>query len=387
MNAPKPTATTRVTVQNEQLRAAADPRDVAIRGDVADVREQLAGEAHGEPALVRAPQRVASSSRSARPPRSGRRRRRAAATAMTAVMIALRRSIPKISSSSRALTRAAARRRASSSSARSTARRAASPSARRSAAGSASSSASRSCSIAASPFGNDVELGAAPAGTRRAIPAATSARPEWSATTRRHARRRGLGRDHAERLGEDRRHDGDVDERQQVHEVPVLERAGEERARRRQRLELARGSRRSRRSPRARRARAAPRTAPARPCSRSASRSRGRSARRSAKNSREPRGVAGIGMALVAVGGRRARASAISAASAASRGCGHELVDVDAGRHLVHAVDVADDVFEHAADVLRADVHGAAPARAPRRPSATAARCRASSTRARSRAP
>ena len=55
---------------------------------------------------------------------------------------------------------------------------------------------------------------------------------------RRRARGRGLGRDHAERLGEDRRHDGRVGERQQVHEVTVLERAGEERARRRGRLEL-----------------------------------------------------------------------------------------------------------------------------------------------------
>ena len=43
----------------------------------------------------------------------------------------------------------------------------------------------------------------------------------------------GLGRDHPERLGEDRRHDGDVGERQQVDEVAVLERAGEERPRRR----------------------------------------------------------------------------------------------------------------------------------------------------------
>ena len=45
---------------------------------------------------------------------------------------------------------------------------------------------------------------------------------------RRAAGRGGLGRDHAERLGEDRRHDGDVREREQMDEVPVLERAGEE---------------------------------------------------------------------------------------------------------------------------------------------------------------
>ena len=37
---------------------------------------------------------------------------------------------------------------------------------------------------------------------------------------------------------------------------------------------------------------------------------------------------------------------------------GAPLVDVDAGRHLVHAVDVADDVLQHLSDVRRADEHG-----------------------------
>ena len=37
---------------------------------------------------------------------------------------------------------------------------------------------------------------------------------------------------------------------------------------------------------------------------------------------------------------------------------GPPLVDVDAGRHLVHAVDVADDVLEHLSDVRRADEDG-----------------------------
>ena len=46
---------------------------------------------------------------------------------------------------------------------------------------------------------------------------------------RRAAGRRGLGRDHPERLGEDRRDDARVGEREQVPEVPVLERPGEER--------------------------------------------------------------------------------------------------------------------------------------------------------------
>ena len=38
-----------------------------------------------------------------------------------------------------------------------------------------------------------------------------------------------------------------------------------------------------------------------------------------------------------------------------------EVVDVDAGRHLVDAVDVPDDVVEHVADVLGADEDGIAP--------------------------
>src|SRR4051794_11410904 len=55
---------------------------------------------------------------------------------------------------------------------------------------------------------------------------------------RRRTRRRRLGRDHAEGLGEDRRDDRHVREREQVREVPVLEGAGEQRARRRRSLEL-----------------------------------------------------------------------------------------------------------------------------------------------------
>ena len=46
---------------------------------------------------------------------------------------------------------------------------------------------------------------------------------------RRAPRRRGLGGDHAERLREDGRDDGSVRERQEVNEMPVLERAREER--------------------------------------------------------------------------------------------------------------------------------------------------------------
>src|SRR4051794_16593342 len=53
-----------------------------------------------------------------------------------------------------------------------------------------------------------------------------------------HAGRGGLGRDHPERLGKDRGHDRDVAERQQVAQVAMLERPGEEGAERSPRLEL-----------------------------------------------------------------------------------------------------------------------------------------------------
>src|SRR5947209_19650285 len=55
---------------------------------------------------------------------------------------------------------------------------------------------------------------------------------------RRKSRSCGLGRDHAEGLREDRRHDGDVAQRKEMNEVPVLERAGEDGSRRRDGLEL-----------------------------------------------------------------------------------------------------------------------------------------------------
>ena len=61
--------------------------------------------------------------------------------------------------------------------------------------------------------------------------------PRVACDERRRARSCGLGGDHSERLGEDRRHDGRVGERQQMNEVTVLQRAGEECARRRCPLE------------------------------------------------------------------------------------------------------------------------------------------------------
>src|SRR5262245_907294 len=56
---------------------------------------------------------------------------------------------------------------------------------------------------------------------------------------RRTARGGGLGGDHPERLGEDRRHDDGVGEGDQVDEVAMPERPGEQRPRRRDALELA----------------------------------------------------------------------------------------------------------------------------------------------------
>ena len=70
--------------------------------------------------------------------------------------------------------------------------------------------------------------GGAPGRPPRALPRPRRGR-EWRATSGGQPAGGRLGRDHAERLREDRRHDRDVGERQQVHEVAVLERPGEER--------------------------------------------------------------------------------------------------------------------------------------------------------------
>ena len=51
---------------------------------------------------------------------------------------------------------------------------------------------------------------------------------------------------------------------------------------------------------------------------------------------------------------------------------GRELVEVDAGRDLVHPVDVTDDVLEHGADVRGADEDRVGAAREPRLPTARA---------------
>ena len=79
---------------------------------------------------------------------------------------------------------------------------------------------------------------AALGGYSASSPSAISARPECRATSGGAACRGRLGGDHPEGLREDRRHDRDVGEREQMDEVAVLERPGEERPGGRNRLEL-----------------------------------------------------------------------------------------------------------------------------------------------------
>ena len=75
----------------------------------------------------------------------------------------------------------------------------------------------------------------------------------------------------------------------------------------------------------------------------------------------QPVGVALVGEPLCRVGGVRRIATGLveqvgERLAPILRG---ELLDVDARRHLVDAVDVADDVFEHGPDVGRAHEDGA----------------------------
>ena len=100
---------------------------------------------------------------------------------------------------------------------------------RRTARGARSSLRARS---AASPVSNDARWRSR-SGYSASSPAADLRQPRVACDERRRARCCGLGGDDSERLGEDRRHDGRVSERQQMNQVTVLQRAGEERARRR----------------------------------------------------------------------------------------------------------------------------------------------------------
>ena len=179
---------------------------------------------------------------------------------------------------------------------------------------------------------------------------------------RRRAGRGGLGGDHPERLRKDRGDDGRVRERQQLDEVAVLERAREERAR------AAAASSSARKSPKPTIDR--PRVEAAQRLEQQvdalvveklpevddgrARRLRG--TRRAAR--RCPRREAARSRCRDSAGrGEPPRA----ARRAPRRAAGPELLDVDAGRHLVDAIDVADDLLEHVADVRGADEDGLAP--------------------------
>ena len=205
---------------------------------------------------------------------------------------------------------------------------------------------------------------------------------------RRHAGRCGLRGHHPERLGEDRGHDDDVRERQQVDEVPVLERAREQRVPRRELLEVPavvaepddQGARRA--------SRAAPRSGGGRPCCRAACRSRGRSAARPRRSAR---------------GG--VRCPRPGAARFGSRGSGGRAAPPRAARRAPRRGPAAGTRRRRLPAAPRARARRGrrpprarngcapsrrrprAPARAPPAPRRPARRCRESSTRAPSRAP
>src|ERR671937_242742 len=124
---------------------------------------------------------------------------------------------------------------------------------------------------------------------------------------------------HPEGLGENRRHDRHLAERDQVDEVPVLQRPGEQGSLRRDPLQLV-----------------------------------------AVEPGLEPLGVSLVREAFLGIAGvGRVAARLLEQAPERGRpGFGLELVDVDAGRHLVDAIDVADDLLEDGANVSRADEDG-----------------------------
>ena len=175
---------------------------------------------------------------------------------------------------------------------------------------------------------------------------------------RRHPGRGGFRGDHAERLREDRRHRHDVREREQMHEMAMLERPGEKHPLRsgvlqlgavvaeaddhRARIELAH---RVEQQVHALVEEQLPEVKD------------GRLVRREER--REALGVAVVRQAFVRVAGVRRVGPRLhqqppEGLPALLR---PELIDVNAGRNLVHAVDVADDVFEDGTDVRGTDEH------------------------------
>ena len=197
-----------------------------------------------------------------------------------------------------------------------------------------------------------------------------------------------LGGDHAERLREDRRDDRGVREREQVDEVPVLERAGEERARPAEQLELvAVVAEADDDGARAHVAQRLEQDVDALVVEQLPEVDDGRLV--AGEELGQALGVPLVRQPLARVAGIRRVAPRLGeqAGERLVARTRPPLVDVDAGRHLVDAVDVADDVLEHLPDVRRADEDGLRAPRAPPVPRRRAPRCRASSTRAPSRAP
>jgi hypothetical protein len=181
--------------------------------------------------------------------------------------------------------------------------------------------------------------------------------PGVAGDERRAAGGRGLRRDHPERLGKDRGDDADFGEREQVDEVAVLEEAGEEDA--------------LRVGPRLERLAVVAEA--------DDHRARIHALERFEQNvdalvveelaevhdrvlvaieeRRQALGVALVREPLVRVSRVRAVAAALVEQLGESlvAWLRPPLVDVDAGRNLVHPVDMPDDVLEHLADVCRAD--------------------------------
>ena len=165
-----------------------------------------------------------------------------------------------------------------------------------------------------------------------------------------------LGRDHPEGLREDRRDDGHVGERDQLREVPVLERAGEERAGRGERLQLVAVVPEAHDDgPRVEVAERLEEDVDAFVAHELAEVQNLRLV--AGEEGLEPFGVPLVGEALVRVAGVRRIGAALGEQVAkrlvARQRC--EQLDVDSRRDDVHPVDVPDDLVEHLAGVLGAD--------------------------------
>ena len=232
---------------------------------------------------------------------------------------------------------------------------AAAPSSARSAALSWSSSWSLSARSIGSPVANVVSV-RWPLGVGLLQPGRDLGQARVPGDERRDAGGCGLRGHHPERLGEDRGHDDDVRERQQVDEVPVLERAREQRVPRRELLEVPAvvaepDDQGARRAPVQR----LDQEVDALVVEQLAEVEDGRQL--ALEEVLEAACVALVREALVSVPGVRGVVPRLREQRGERLGAAlrPELVDVDSRRDLVHALDVADDLLEHGADVRRAD--------------------------------